>query len=314
MLNSLLPHNLITRRNPVFDYELRSIGRSRTREDLKRLVVNMLALFHAVALGGWCIVGSLISARPTYTYGASTVANIHSTNLLIAGIAAFISIGITLGADVYYFLTTVTSISDPITAGQWDLLRLTRVPENDILAAKYAARLVRAWRTLAIEVAWRVISVTFISFSVVTSLLDSGRYSFSYSVDTSMSLVVWLGCFAIVAAVYIVEPFWRMRTFVAMGLWISAAVRNSTFAALAGLGSIMGVRLAQVALLVAINLCVVNMLRGGGYNSWGGYSATGGALWAMTVICIVGGTIYALYRALRTTALRRLAQQAFRSE
>ena len=49
MLNSLLPHNLITRRNPVFDYELRSIGRSRTREDLKRLVVNMLALFHALA-------------------------------------------------------------------------------------------------------------------------------------------------------------------------------------------------------------------------------------------------------------------------
>lgn len=312
MLKSLLPHSLITRRNPVFDYELRSIGKSRSREDLKRLVVNMIALFHAVALGGWCIVGSLISARSTYAYGPSTSANIHSTNLFIAGIAGFISIGVTLGADVYYFLTTVSSISDPITAGQWDLLRLTKVPENDILAAKYAATLVRAWRTLAIEVAWRVISVTFASFSVIMGLLELGRYSYSSTGDAWSSLIVYLSCFAIFAFVYIVEPFWRMRTFVAMGLWISAAVRNSTFAALAGLGSIMGVRLAQVAALVAINICGVNMLRVGSNSYYG--SAIGGAFWVMTIICAAGGAVYAIYRALRITALRRLAQQAFRSE
>jgi hypothetical protein len=232
------PRALITRPNPAFDYDLQRLRKTRiarlTGRDL-RAILGFVAL---VLIFWLCGGGAIFPQRA----GGTSYFYIITSSIAFMALAA--SIVATILADLSYVLATVNAISPCITSGQWDVLRLTALREKDILTAKYAVALIRAWPIMQIEMFIRTFGVLFLLFPLVSQLLNAYRPARDLS-----GLAVALAFFLIFGAVHIVEPLWRVRAFTAMGLAVSARIHDSTFAALAGLGSLLAVRLVQGAAL-----------------------------------------------------------------
>jgi hypothetical protein len=225
MLKSQMPHALITTANPVFDYELRHVGWPRSVDDLKRYSLYVLIALHTVLGAGW-LLGRL-SYSPL---------GLWATILTYTAIVAA-SIVITIVADVYYMLMSIGAFSQQIGSGQWDLLRITQLREQDILLAEYAIAQIRAWRLMSLELGIRIAGLVFaalFNLQLVVILL------------VTLPVSIYL---AILLVGYIAEPLWRMQAMVALGGAIAARIPNHTFAILAALGTILVVQILRVIIL-----------------------------------------------------------------
>ena len=111
-----------------------------------------------------------------------------------------------------------------------------------------------------------------------------------------LSIVVLIIIFAVIpgTVLCILEPIWRMRAFVALGLMASAQIHNPLSAALAGLGYWMGVRLLQIAILLVILIV--------------------SALIFPLVVALPTIVMYIFYDVVLYNAMNRTLKLAFRSE
>ncbi len=302
-----MPHALVSSNNPVFKYELQKHVRHRSSPaDLRRYGILVLgALYTASILGCLCATSSVYSS---YTPDR-TLFSFFTGGSLVFPLIMLISVGATLGADWYYILATGDSISRPVMAGQWDILRLTALPEKAILMAKYAIVQINGWQLLTVDIAARIVGATYMA--ALAFLL--AVYDDPFDADVGMRVIIFMVLFAIFALAYVLEPLWRMRAFTALGLAISAQVHDSTFAPLVGFGSWLAIRLLQLTLLGMVGCGTLNALTYSGaslisrydFAAWIGYAA---------LCLIVVATIYTFYKVLQTVCLRRALRFAFRSQ
>jgi hypothetical protein len=293
----LTPHFRLNN-NPLFALEVRRVRRGESAKSLIDYSLLIVAVICASGLLLWLFL-ALSSG------GSRQSATLSDYFLILFGF----SLLATLTLDYVAMTSSIGSISSEITAGRWDLLRLTAMESKQIVAAKYGAAQVRAWRTMALIIALRIAVVLMGGLTVALGILsDPVRYS---TVDlpplvTALLLVNAAAC----AVFYIVEPFWRMRTVTAIGLAVSARVGHAASSVVFGVGALAAFWLAQsfvaFALLLIVGIIIAPL-------------ASVEVLLVQGVICspllflgVVGVTIYGFYSVVHSWGLRRALNFATR--
>jgi hypothetical protein len=290
-IDNQLPHVIVVPNNPVFKHELRTITGPKTTQQLKKVITSTLSILFVMAGVGW---GLLLWNDFSTFRRADWTSDFTGSCLTIAGILAFLSVFVTITVDLYYVLITSNSIGQHVTSGEWDMLRLSPLGTQAILDGKYAATLIRVWRAMSIDFSFRVATVSFAilaSVPLFVLLVSSIQSSWMY-----LSIVVLIIIFAVIpgTVLCILEPIWRMRAFVALGLMASAQIHNPLSAALAGLGYWMGIRLLQIAILLVILIV--------------------SALIFPLVVALPTIVMYIFYDVVLYNAMNRTLKLAFRSE
>ncbi|HEX2906504.1 MAG TPA: hypothetical protein VHO69_06560, partial [Phototrophicaceae bacterium] len=153
--------------------------------------------------------------------------------------------------SVYTIVTVIGPLNRLFHLGQWRLLRITGQPENDILQAKEAIAQIRVWLVIAVEVGLRII--------IVTVFLLNNFYAFyqislsrDYFLLTAILNPLCWGFYllvSVIGVVFAVEPIFRMRVIVALGIATAMQVRQTTIAFLTGFALVLPVQIIQVALI-----------------------------------------------------------------
>lgn len=290
MIDHLLPFALISPANPVFRFDLRRKSWPRNSEDLVRysrdVILSCLFLFGVF----WCI---LLGSQSRYS--ASSAANITATIVLFA------TAGITLASDFYCAIVTVGGLHRQLTSGDWDLLRLTGQREEDIFRAKLAVAQIRAWRMMSIETAIHAIGAELVilsaTYSWLTSTYRRGNWVEMYLIVAITGLM----------AFYLIEPFWKMRAVVGLGMAVSAQVQNLTFAVLGALRAVFAMRLLEGLLLGALFYLLVALAR------FARSDVAGMCLVTIFVVAI-GFSLRFFYRTIARAATRRAFKKLFQVE
>jgi hypothetical protein len=273
--------------NPLYEYESRRVGMPAPG---KYLVPLIFSLFLLVGMG----------------YGFATGSRSDMPGALLVGASLILS----LVCDLNYLAQTVTSIGHQIESGQWDMLRLTTLHRRDILMAKFAVAQIRAWRWMAADVALRLGGAAFALGLILFWVFPPVKEFY-----LPRSVPVILVFFAIFVAVYVLEPLWRMRAIVALGMAVSARIHHSNFAVLAGFGLLLGLRIVQAVIVLTIGSIALPMIFY--FSRW--YIVPRSLdlmdLLVYFLVCLLSaGAVYAFYNIVEQQALCETLQSAFRAE
>jgi hypothetical protein len=293
------PFDQIDPRNPLFRYGAR---RFRWANRIHRVSLRWAALAGGAVLALWLLVvlgaagNSVVYATSTsqYSYPSAAYMVMAASNSFW-GIAFVLSIAADVLLDMVCLAATVNAISGEVTAGRWDLLRLSSITPRQVNDAQHGLGQLRAWRFMAVVVGARmaVVLIAGLQAFVLPMLLYndtsvSGLFSF-------FGLFGWMIIltFGVFFLVYIIEPFWRMRAMTALGLAISARVASLTGGLLAGFGAIVAVWVVQ-AIIMGVVLWVSFIAMASAFLFCGPFVCAG-----------VGFIIYSFYRWLGNWSLEK---------
>ncbi len=295
-LDRQFPHGLVCTPNPLFELERKRLPGLYRLEDIKRyttrsvLIPAMLSMF-----GCFCMQSSM---------GAG----------LISIVLIFLTVGILIGTDMYYTMLTMRTISRYQLNGQWDILKITPLTKQQIFVAVYAISQIHAWRMMIIEVAIRLFGALVVFLGVLTSLATSLSRSGFRGIDLVELLIIFLALI-VLGIVYVVEPLWRMRTLVAVGLAISARIRSVTLAAVAGFGSTLTLHITQVVLLVGLTIIFSRIVTSGASGSvYYDSSMVQPMLLVMSFIAVSAALLFVLYKVVQFLSIQDTLHSAFRPE
>ncbi len=240
MLRRVLLTITAARPNPVFDAELRRwrlMGRFPDQLRFAQTVVYGLPILSAM---GWAAFQTL-SGRLT----------MFSSSVLIALVTLLL--GTTVVVDAVYALITVGTFNTEIQQGQWDLLRLTPLLPEQIYAAKFSIAQLRVFRWMVVEAGVRVLCLSLllleIALQTVRSIVSYPLYLPSIWLNTLILLILFPLLY-----MFVMEPFWRMRTMVAIGCAASARVEQRGGALFMALAGAFMLRLVQIGAIAGIIL------------------------------------------------------------
>ncbi len=241
---------------PLFKYAVRRVRWAGTVEHLRKYNWRVALIVPVIVIGLWVL--TVYMAWTAYFYnqtGAATYYNspsrVTDQSATFIGLLILISIGMDLILDFASLIFALNSIGGEVSAGRWDLLRLTPINEGRIIGAKHGLAQVRAWRVMALVLYTRFAAVALILLHAfllpvlvgdAPSIFTSFRYDFS---NTLLALVTA----AIFLAIYVIEPLWRMRAMTAVGIAISARVYSIVFALLTAFAAIVVTWITQVIIL-----------------------------------------------------------------
>jgi hypothetical protein len=220
MIDYLLNQIIYPTRNPLYRLNMRQMQPDRLRRD------GWLILLCGVGIATlWWLTESILSG----------VAYSVRYNTVLIGLF-FGTLAIMLAANTFYILSAVNAVQQEVVRGTWDMLRLTRLPANEIAAAKFAVVQVRVWRMVAFELALRGALLTLI----LLPALQSG-------VPLAITLTI---TGLLLAGMYILEVWWRMRAVISVGLLLAAYFTNPTTAVIGAAFSVLVLHVLQAAFLV----------------------------------------------------------------
>ncbi|MEP7288717.1 MAG: hypothetical protein ABI947_23440 [Chloroflexota bacterium] len=303
MLKRILPFSLITPRNAAFERDLRRV------RWLRRPLA--LVMYSAYVLIGIPLLVSVLFLLDYFRRSAAgrygSYYYYYNTSVWFA-IILFATFLIMVIANLYYLVITVNSINRLIASGEWDSLRLTPIPERDLVLGKVAVAQVRGWRFMTLDMALRLCAI---AFAVTDIAATSNGYPFL--TITSLSALLNLGSIVTLCVVYTLEPLWRMRTVVAIGIAVSAGIRNLTFAVLAGFGLVFALHIGLVIVIAATTYGLARLLGSLVYSSSLESLFFGSAALLFGTL-VVGFVINYFYRRVQRYALRRAYRTAFRTD
>jgi hypothetical protein len=272
-------------RNPLFRLEARRIRWARSAAYLRHV---------SIRLGMWIVVPMvLLWLLRLFTDPSRYLFN--TQNWIAFSILLGIPLDIPL--DLVCMAVTVNTIGGEVTAGRWDLLRLTPMDAELIVEAKHAIGQLRAWRTMTLVMAFRLGAVITAALCVMTLLLRFGSPSSASPLELPLMLLI----FALFSAVYLLESLWRMRAMTALGLVISSHMRSTISMSLSAFGAIMAVWLSQAFIMGAFFWLYF-------YGNQNVRRSVDGFFWAFIICICIAGAVYGYYRLLMRRALRYTAR------
>jgi hypothetical protein len=292
-------------RHPVFGLDVRSMKRAWHPSQFVQTSRRLVLIVHLVIIAIWILLGVLIAGPRTPN--EFDMYAISSVNLI-----AFASIFLDIILDFICLQGAVKTISGEITAGRWDLLRLTALSESGIVRAKHAGARLRVWRATLIVASVRVTTISLILLGgLIVPFILYGRGPlgddfFNGLIYQPVATILALVVVAITAVVYVVEPFWRARAMTALGMVLSAYIQSVPMALLAGLGAIFAVWLVQIIIVIALVLGLGIGLGTLFSPLMFGSSALVVALYLLISCLITAVTIYGFYSLVQTWSLRRV--------
>lgn len=321
--------------NPVFVMEARHLKHGGSIADLRGLtfrVVRRVVIITAILTGVLILVQyrSLaynMANSPNFYSGIYYGQHVHNLLMSVAAFMAAALAGVSVVGSLFLdfscIMSGMNSINRDMVTGRWDLLRVTMVPERQILIAKHTITQLLAWRALVWVVAMRVIPVLilvvllFIPPSYAGSTSTFERLTRVFHTEPLMASVIAFGGFWF-TLIYLLEPFWRHQTMTAVGLAVSAG-RNTTSGILTGLGAILGVWISQgfvIGLLFWIMVQIGQLISGAFYQMTGDSYELQDRLWAIAIMIacfITGWVIFGYYSILQRFNLNNVRQRAFKA-
>jgi hypothetical protein len=242
-LYRLTPHRLLSR-NPLFTFEVRRVRWGQSAQSMLTYSGRLMLVVCAVLMLLWLLV-SFRDIRQN---------SVGDFVILLLG-ASFLA---SLALDTTSMASALGSINGEITSGRWDLLRLTLLTVPQIVAAKHGAAQVRAWRLMTLIIALRVAVLLMALASFLLILVHSRSFNGVTAAQTLNAIIGQL-VITVLGILYILEPWWRMRTVTALGVAISARARQPISVVLAAGGAVFGLWLLQgfVALVVAFGVGLI---------------------------------------------------------
>ncbi len=239
LFRQLPPCADVSPRHPLFKVELQRV----------RYFLDGYELFHAsfrvarivfIALFFLWLVAATSDANKSYSYatGVSTVIPLlFAVSILIDGFL-----------DFACMVASVNGFSGEVIAGRWDLLRMTPLKAEEIIAVKHAAARIRVWRmtnvVFAIRLSWALLGL-------MTWWLNFGNRGEHLRLEHLFFYFTVL----FVVMVYLMEPFWRAEVVTAIGLIISSRVRNGLSLSLSAIGAVMAFWIFQIVVIGSIFWC-----------------------------------------------------------
>jgi len=237
--------------HPLFIAEARRSGWARTVRSFRRATGRTLVLTVVFAVLAW----GALSLLAAFSQRADPWlrANLDEYQIyVIMLIASFIG-GFWL--DFHSLSASINAVSGEISSGRWDLLRLTALNDSGLIAAKHATSQLRVWRRLigivGLRLGLSVIGAVMILRDVMR-LSDRNMDGVALGVVASGLVVTFL-----LALLYLLEPFWRVRAVSAFGVYVSVRERNTTSAMLVAILGLFALWLAQAILLGSVSLGLI---------------------------------------------------------
>jgi len=216
--------------NPWFYYQVRILNRRGIR------ILNPYELArYTLDWGGWIPTAASI-------IGAILVCGILSLGFIALVFVFYGSLGFGILSNIYYAIISINSVRLESGFVDWDLLRISLLPERDIIAAQYAIVQLRAWRVMVVEIGLRlfVVIVTLMVFLYFAFASGEGTAASSWGAVAQFFVPVIL-----FAMTYIVEPLWRMRAITAMAEALGRGISNATSAYVATFLALLGMLIFQ---------------------------------------------------------------------
>ncbi len=220
----LTPHAQLSH-NPLFELEARHV----------RYADSSAAL--AQRSSRWIGMGAAVVVIPFLVLMALDLQHYRTLSVItefgMSYVAWVLAIGLLLGllVDCAGIAVAVGGISGELITGRWDLLRLTLLRVERLIAAKHGTAQIRAWRLMTLVVGVRIGAVALLVFMytapiflMVPITVDPLEVVFGYAVIGLLSLI------------YVVEPLWRLRALTAVGLAVSSRMQSSTTTMLSAAG------------------------------------------------------------------------------
>ncbi len=241
----------------MFRHDTRRLPWGDSEYLLKLYSLRLFLAVQVVSVAVWLVVAGLLYFtladydRSFYRFATSTLLQADLLLLIAAALASLV-------LDVVDMRAALNGISGEVLAGRWDLVRLTALHEQGIVRAKHNVAQLQAWRPTVIMAAIRFAGVWIylISYFLLPGVLlgDSALLTSRFNVMFQAPLEgVLVGLISLcAAAIYIFEPFWRMKAMTALGLTISSYVLDGPLAMLSALGAIFAVWLGQALVLLSL--------------------------------------------------------------
>ncbi len=152
-LETYLPTSTIKKRNPLFDRQIRTLRwpRGLRPDELNTAEAREIQAAKIRGLKRYTRRYGLIVPMLCACVGAAILSRPYYVSMWFGLFLLYGPIGLSLLCNLYYAVTAVNRITHQSTMEQWELLRLTKLTERDILQANYATIQVRAWRLAVIE-------------------------------------------------------------------------------------------------------------------------------------------------------------------
>jgi hypothetical protein len=252
MLTDEMPHMLITKRNPVFEWSVRRMRFLARPNHMAIYSWAVLIAVHVVFDGGWLFL------KLSQAWGRSRSVYSDPT-FVLGGSLLMMAVVITLAADLYYITLASGAMLRRRESGQWDALRLTAMNEKDIINAEYAVAQIRGWRLLPFEVAIRTAAAVVFTLSAILPAPYLNT-PFAIALYLLVAPMVAMPGIALVYVICVLEPLWRMRTVMAIGIAVATSLRNPMLVMLTALGLVFGLRLLQALLVIVAAMLVHTVL------------------------------------------------------
>lgn len=306
-------------RHPLFRHEVRHVRWGFSDERIRGYSLRVFLVALVINFLAWLLLSLAFSTPPPFSYYQQSAASwfVYGSGQQVFALLVFASIGVNLLLDFASTFSGLKSINSEVSAGRWDLLRLTALREEGIVNAKHAAAQVRAWRMMAVTVSIRGVSIIlglFIFAIVPLLVLRDG--SFFTGVGQTLlreplgTLLAFI-TLVLTLVVYVVEPYWRIKAMTALGMVVSSYVLNTPLATLAGVGAIFAVWLAQI-IIVAMLVFGLGFLLSPTIFLFSSNVAFS-ILYGLVAAVITAATIYGFYTLLQNWGLRRVTARIYKS-
>jgi hypothetical protein len=278
--------------HPLFQFDARRIRwAKRPRAAIIRVI--LFSMLRTSIL--WLIFTALHYASINYI--SDPVQRFVVTGVNMLYLFVFISIPVSGLLDFAALLLSLNSVTGDMVAGRWDLLRLTTLSTEGMVAAKHAISQTRCWRPMLMLVGTRL---GIIALVVLLLLLAAVAYGGTIQIRR-LEDIYYFFCIVVLCAVYVIEPYWRMKAMTAVGVAISALNRSTTSAMLGAFGSLIGMWILQVLVVGGAMYVTVVLLTNGASGS-----STIAAVCNVTLlIAVFVGTLYGFFRFTEKRALER---------
>ncbi len=292
------PLALVSPAHPLFKLEKWRVRRLLSSSRLLRLTANVIGIIFLILLALWIVAVrddmSKFGDQYQSTYYYRPPLSGSAGGLL--GFVFVISIGVSGFLDFACMVAAVYGISGELITGRWDLLRLTALKDDDIVAAKHAAARLRVWR---MTIGVFAIRLAVVILGIATWLVNGGLIYFELDGSQFLFYLTLL----VLVALYLAEPFWRAWAQTALGLGISIRFRSSLSLNLVAIGSVIALWILQPLVIGLILWATFSALNTYSIGIFYGTDTATIYFYFLLIALYLTFIFYAFYAVIRRSAL-----------
>ncbi|HVU11580.1 MAG TPA: hypothetical protein VHD90_09890 [Phototrophicaceae bacterium] len=210
-----------------------------------------------------------------------------------------------LALDFTCMAAAIGGVGREIVSGRWDLLRLTLLRLDQVVAAKHGAAQTHAWRWMALLIGTRLAISLMLLVTVLITFFQEHPFGLAELAASPALLTQYLALFLVIVLlglVFSVEPFWRMRAVTALGVAISTRTQQHAVGVLAALAAIMAIWLAQGFIILTIFMFASFLLAPLALAELSTLQVAVCSPWLL--LGMFAGVVYGFYNIIQTWSLR----------